>query len=331
MTTQVAASGPAAQRLDLRRRLKAAAGRILRVVMVVIGITMVSFMLLHIVPGDPARIALGPRASAAAIAALRQRWGLNRPLPVQYLDYLGRLLHGDLGVSITYQVPVRPLIVQALPVTLLMLAVGLVFAIGLALPLALFAATRPGSTWDHLVRGVPLLGLGMPPFWVAYMLLIALAIKLRLFPSGGYGTSFADHLVSLVLPGLTIAVATAPVLVRSLRAALVEAMTSDFANAARSRGLSYRRVLFRHVLRNCLVPLISTTAVMSGYLLGSTTVIELMFDLPGIGRLLLSGIANRDFDLVQSVALCYAVVVIVLNVCVDLAYTALDPRVRFGE
>jgi peptide/nickel transport system permease protein len=298
---------------------------------VLIGITVVSFLLLRIVPGDPARIALGPRASAAAIAALRHRWGLDRSLPVQYVDYLGRLLHGDFGVSITYQVPVRPLIFQALPVTLLMLAVGLVFAVGLALPLALLAATRQGSLWDHVVRSIPLLGLGMPPFWVAYVLLIALTIKLRFFPSGGYGTTFADHLVSLVLPGLTIAIATAPILVRSLRAALIEAMNADFAMAARSRGLSNWRVLIRHVLRNCLVPLVSTTAVMSGYLLGSTTVIELMFDLPGIGRLLLNGIANRDFDLVQSVALCYAVLVIVLNICVDLAYTALDPRVRFAE
>jgi peptide/nickel transport system permease protein len=307
------------------------AHRLVRIVVVLIGITMVSFLLLRIVPGDPARIALGPRATPAAIAALRQRWGLDRPLPVQYLDYVSRLLHGDFGISTTYQVPVRPLIAQALPVTLLMLAIGLIFAVALALPLSLLAATREGSVWDQAVRGIPLLGLGMPPFWVAYMLLIALAIKVRLFPSGGYGTSFADHLVSLVLPGLTIAVATAPVLVRSLRAALVETINSDFAAAIRSRGLSNRRVVIRHVLRNCLVPLVSTTAVMSGYLLGSTAVIEVMFDLPGIGRLLLSGIANRDFDLVQSVALCYALLVIVLNICVEIAYSVLDPRIRTGR
>ncbi|HET7015071.1 MAG TPA: ABC transporter permease [Streptosporangiaceae bacterium] len=331
MSAPALASGSASKRLDPRRRLAPALRRLSRIAVVLIGITVVSFLLLHIVPGDPARIALGPRASAAAIEALRHRWGLDRSLPVQYIDYVSRLAHGDFGISITYQVPVRPLIFQALPVTLLMLAVGLVFAVGLALPLALVAATKAGRWPDHIVRGIPLLGLGMPPFWVAYVLLIALTIKLRFFPSGGYGTTFADHLVSLVLPGLTIAIATAPILVRSLRAALIEAMTSDFAIAARSRGLSYRRVLIRHVLRNCLVPLVSTTAVMSGYLLGSTTVIELMFDLPGIGRLLLNGIANRDFDLVQSVALCYAVLVIVLNICVDLAYSALDPRVRLGE
>lgn len=331
MSAPAVTSGPAAERLDPRRRLGDLGRRLLRITVVLAGITVVSFLLLHIVPGDPARIALGPRASAASILALRHRWGLDRPLPVQYVEYVSRLLHGDFGMSITYQVPVRPLIAQALPVTLLMLLVGLVFAVAMALPLALFAATRAGSSWDHAVRGIPLLGLGMPPFWVAYMLLIALAIKLRIFPSGGYGTTFADHMVSLVLPGLTIAVATAPVLVRSLRAALIEAMNSDFATAARSRGLSDARVLIRHVLRNCLVPLVSTTAVMSGYLLGSTTVIELMFDLPGIGRLLLSGIANRDFDLVQSVALCYALLVIALNMGVDLAYSALDPRVRLSR
>lgn len=331
MSAPAAAPGLAIARPDLGRRLKALGRRLARIVVVLIGITTVSFLLLHIVPGDPARIALGPRASEASILALRHRWGLDQPLPVQYLDYIWRLLHGDFGISITYQVPVRPLIAQALPVTLLMLAVGLVFAVALALPLALLAANRAGSRWDHVVRAIPLLGLGMPPFWVAYILLIFLAIKLRLFPSGGYGVTLADHLVSLVLPGLTIAVATAPVLVRSLRAALIEALNSDFATAARSRGLSYWRVLIRHVLRNCLVPLVSATAVMSGYLLGSTAVIELMFDLPGIGRLLLSGISNRDFDLVQSVSLCYAFLVILLNISVDLAYSALDPRIGFSQ
>ncbi len=331
MSAAAVVSGPASARPDPGHRLAALGRRLARIVVVLLGITTVSFLLLRIVPGDPARIALGPRASASAIAALRQRWGLDRPLPIQYLNYVWRLLHGDFGISITYQVPVRPLIFQALPVTLLMLAVGLVFAVALALPLALLAATRAGSRWDQLVRAIPLLGLGMPPFWVAYILLIFLAIKLRLFPSGGYGLTLADHLVSLILPGLTIAVATAPVLIRSLRAALIETMNSDFATAARSRGLSYRRVLLRHVLRNCLVPLVSATAVMSGYLLGSTAVIELMFDLPGIGRLLLSGISNRDFDLVQSVALCYAFLVILLNIAVDLAYSALDPRIGFSR
>jgi len=327
VTTETAVSGLAARRPDPRQLLATIGRRALRIVIVLLGITTASFLLLHIVPGDPARIALGARATPTAIAALRARWGLDRPLPVQYVEYLRRLVHGNLGISTSYQVPVRPLIEQALPVTLLMLALGLLFAVALALPLALLAATRPGSARDHAVRAIPLAGLGMPPFWVAYILLIGLTIKLRLFPAGGYGTTFADHLVSLVLPGLTIALATAPVLVRSLRTALLEMITSDFATAAQSRGLSYRRVLLRHVLRNCLIPLVSTTAVASGYLLGSTAVIELMFNLPGIGRLLLSGIANRDFDLVQSVAVTYALLVVALNVAVDIAYSVLDPRI----
>jgi len=262
---------------------------------------------------------------------LTREWGLNKPLPVQYWDYLTRLLHGNLGTSVYYQSPVNSLIAHALPVTLAMLGIGALFGVCFAVPLALLAATREGRITDHVIRAVPLVGLGMPPFWVGLVLLVVFALAIRIFPAGGYGAGFGGHLDSLVLPGLTISAVTTPILVRSMRASLVEALNSEFIAAARAKGLSATRVLFRHALRNTLIPTVSVLAVNLGYLLGGTVVIENVFGLPGIGNLMLTGILNRDFDVVQSVTLIYAVVVVFINLAADLAYASLDPRVVLGR
>jgi peptide/nickel transport system permease protein len=307
------------------------AGRLAQVGFVLFGVTLATFALLHFVPGNPARTLLGVHASAREVAYLDREWGLSRSLPAQYAAYLVRLLHGNLGRSIYYQVPVSGLIGRALPVTLTMLAIGAVFAIAAAVPLALVAATRPGRPADHAVRVLPLVGLGMPPFWVGFILLILFSLTFRLFPAGGYGTTPAQHLESLILPGLTVAAVTTPILVRSLRLALLEALGSDFVTAATAKGLDRWRVLWRHGLRNALVPAVSVLAVNLGYLLGGTVVIENVFGLPGVGNLLLTGILNRDFDIVQSVTLIYALLVVLINLSADLAYAALDPRVVLGQ
>jgi peptide/nickel transport system permease protein len=305
--------------------------RVLQLLPVLLGITVASFLLLHLVPGDPARTLLGVRATPHEVAALRHEWGLDKSLPVQYVDYLGRVLRGNLGTSIYYQTRVASLIGHALPVTLAMLGLGALFGILLAVPLALVAATRPGRPVDHAVRVVPLFGLGMPPFWIGFVLLILFALTVHVFPAGGYGTSLGGHLSSLILPGLTVAAVTTPILTRSLRTALIDVLDSDFIRAATAKGLPRRRVLLRHGLRNTLVPAVSVLAVNLGYLLGGTVVVENVFGLPGVGNLLLTGIFNRDFDVVQSVTLVYAVVVVVINLAADLAYAALDPRVVLGR
>jgi peptide/nickel transport system permease protein len=307
------------------------AGRLAQVVLVLLGVTIATFGLLHLVPGNPARTLLGVHATPHEVAVLDREWGLARPLPVQYASYLDRLLHGNLGTSIYYRVPVATLIGHALPVTLAMLGIGAVFGIIAAVPLALLAATRPGRPVDHAVRVLPLVGLGMPPFWVGFVLLLLFALTLRIFPAGGYGTTPAAHLAALILPGLTVAAVTTPILVRSLRLALVDALGSDFVAAATARGLTRSRVLLRHGLRNALIPAVSVLAVNLGYLLGGTVVIENVFGLPGIGNLLLTGIFNRDFDIVQSVTLLYAVIVVLINLTADVAYAALDPRVVLGR
>lgn len=307
------------------------AGRLAQVVLVLLGVTIATFALLHLVPGNPARTLLGVHATPHEVAVLDREWGLARPLPVQYASYLDRLLHGNLGTSIYYQVPVATLIGHALPITLAMLGIGALFGIIAAVPLALLAATRPGRPADHAVRVLPLVGLGMPPFWVGFVLLLLFALTFRIFPAGGYGTTPEAHLASLILPGLTVAAVTTPILVRSLRLALVDALGSDFVTAATAKGLTRSRVLLRHGLRNALIPAVSVLAVNLGYLLGGTVVIENVFGLPGIGNLLLTGIFNRDFDIVQSVTLLYAVIVVLINLAADLGYAALDPRVVLGR
>jgi peptide/nickel transport system permease protein len=305
--------------------------RVLQLVPVLLGITVATFLLLHLVPGDPARTLLGVRATPHEVAVLDHEWGLDKSLPVQYADYLGRVVRGNFGTSIYYQTSVASLIWHALPVTLAMLALGALFGIVMAVPLALLAATRAGRPIDHTIRIVPLFGLGMPPFWIGYVLLILFALTLHVFPAGGYGTSFGEHVRSLILPGLTVAAVTTPILVRSLRTALIEVLDSDFIRAATAKGLPHRRVLVRHGLRNTLVPAVSVLAVNLGYLLGGTVVVENVFGLPGVGNLLLTGIFNRDFDVVQSVTLVYAIVVVVINLAADLAYAGLDPRVVLGQ
>jgi len=307
------------------------ARRLLQLIPVLIGITVVVFLLLHLVPGDPARTLLGVRATPARVAALDREWGLDKPLPVQYADYVGRLLQGNLGTSIFYEAPVSQLLATALPVTLGMLAMGTAFGIAIAVPLAILAATRAGRLSDQLIRIIPLVGLGMPPFWVGFILLIVFGLTLSLLPVGGYGQTFPQHLVSLVLPALTVAFVMAPILIRSMRASLVEVLRSDFITAARAKGLSRWRVLVRHGLRNTLIPAVSVLAVNLGYLLGGTVIVENVFGLPGVGHLLLSGIFDRDFDVVQSVTLVYALLVVVINLAADLAYARLDPRVALAS
>jgi peptide/nickel transport system permease protein len=304
--------------------------RLLQLIPVLIGITIATFLLIHLVPGNPAQVLLGTHATPARVAALDRQFGLDQSLPVQFVKYAGRILHGDLGTSYFYGTSVGSLILHALPVTLELIAMGVVIGIVLAVPLALLAATRQGRMTDHLVRIVPLVGLGMPPFWVGFVLLILLALTFHIFPAGGYGTSAGQHFTSLILPGLTVAAVTTPILARSMRTSLIEVLESDFIRSATAKGISRRRVLIRHALRNALIPAVSVLAVNLGDLIGGTVVIENVFALPGMGSLLLTGIFNRDFQIVQSTTLVYAVIVVMINLSADLAYGFLDPRVVLG-
>jgi peptide/nickel transport system permease protein len=304
--------------------------RVLALVPIALGVTFLTFMLIHLIPGDPALTILGNKATPAKIALLHKEWGLDKSLPEQYLKFLGRVVHGDLGTSLFYGVNAGTLVWQKVGVTLFLIGFGGLLSLVFAVPLALLAATKRDSVADHAVRTVPLIGLGFPPFWVGLVLLLIFALHLgRAFPVGGYGNGLGGHIRSMFLPALTVALAFTPILIRSLRNALLEVLESDYITTARSKGLSERRVLWRHALRNAIVSTTAVLAVNLAYLVGGTLIIEQVFDLPGIGQLMINSIFQRDFTVVQAVSLAFAVLVVIIYLLADIVQAALDPRVRF--
>jgi peptide/nickel transport system permease protein len=304
--------------------------RLLQLVPITLGVTILVFFLIHLVPGDPARTILGNQATTQRVALLRHTWGLDRPLPVQYGKFMGRLVHGDLGTSLFYNVGAGHLVLERLPVTLWLIGFGALLSVLIAVPLAAIAATHRDRVADHVVRAVPLVGLGFPPFWVGIVLLLVFALHLgRLFPVGGYGNGFVGHLHSMFLPALTVALGIAPILVRSLRASLLEVLESDYIATARSKGIPERRVLVRHALRNAIISTVSVLGVNIGYLVGGTLIIEQVFAVPGIGQLMINSIFQRDFPVVQAVTLVFSVMVVLVYLLTDVAHALLDPRVRF--
>ena len=304
--------------------------RLLQLVPITLGVTILVFFLIHLVPGDPARTILGNQATTQRVALVRHAWGLDRPLPVQYGKFMGRLVRGDVGTSLFYNVGAGHLVLQRLPVTLWLIGLGALVSVLLAVPLAAIAATHRDRPADHIVRAVPLVGLGFPPFWVGIVLLLVFALHLgRLFPVGGYGNGFVGHLHSMFLPALTVALGIAPILVRSLRASLLEVLESDYIATARSKGIPERRVLARHALRNAIISTVSVLGVNIGYLVGGTLIIEQVFAVPGIGQLMINSIFQRDFPVVQAVTLVFSVMVVLVYLLTDVAHALLDPRVRF--
>lgn len=297
---------------------------------VLLGVTVLVFFLVHLIPGDPAATILGVRATPDLIAALHRRWGLDQSLPAQYWLFVKRLLHGDLGTSFFYRTSVGSLVADRTPVTVFLLLYASILSLLMAVPLALLAATRKDGLRDQIVRAIPVVGLGMPPFWTGIMLVLVFAAEVfHIFPVGGYGHGALGHLESLFLPALTIAIGIAPILIRSLRASLLAVLEADFITTARSKGLPERRVLVRHALRNAIMSMLTVLAVNLGFLVGGTVVIEKIFALPGLGGLMFDGIANRDFAVVQGVTLVFAILVVVVNLTSDIVYSLLDPRVRF--
>jgi ABC-type dipeptide/oligopeptide/nickel transport system permease component len=308
--------------------LRFAGRRLLQSVPVLIGVTVLVFLLIHLVPGNPARSALGPRATPSAVQALEHAWGLDKPLPEQYALFVKRLASGNLGTSTTYNQSIGPLVTQRLPVTLWLIVYGTLLSCVIGVPLAVLSTLRPGGAIDGAVRFVSVAALGLPSFWLGILLVEWLAVRTGLFPPSGFGSGFAGHIQSMFLPSLTVALGVAPLLVRSLRAEMLTVATADYVTTARSKGLAPRRLLVRHVLRNALVPGVAVLAVNIGFFVGGTIVVEKIFGLPGLGDLMLQGIGTRDFQIVQSVTLVLAVMVIVVNLLADLANGWLDPRVE---
>jgi len=306
------------------------ARRVLALLPIALGVSILVFLLIQLIPGDPALTILGNKATPAKIALLHKEWGLDKPLPVQYVKFLGRAVHGDLGTSLFYGVNAGQLVWQRLGVTLFLIGFGGLLSMVMAVPLAVLSATRRDSAVDHATRAVPLIGMGFPPFWVGLMLLLIFGLHLgRPFPVGGYGEGLGGHIRSMFLPALTVALFFTPILIRSLRNALLEVLESDYITTARSKGIPERRVLLRHALRNAVSSTVSVLGVNIGFLVGGTVVIEQVFALPGIGQLMLNSIFQRDFPVVQGVTLVFGIMVVLVYLTTDVVHSLLDPRVRF--
>jgi peptide/nickel transport system permease protein len=304
--------------------------RLAQMVPVLVGSTVIVFVLIQALPGDPATAMLGTRATPEAVAGLKREMGLDEPLWRQYLVYLGNLATLDLGDSLKFKVGVADLLGERLQVSLFLIAYATVLIVLVSLPLGVAAAFYRDSLFDQAVRALLMVTMVMPAFWVGILLLIALGIKVELFPVSGYGEGPVGHLHHLFLPALTVALSVAPILVRSLRGSILEALDSDYVRTARAKGLREQAVVLGHVLRNALIPATTLLGLSIGYLMGGTVIVERVFSLPGAGALLVDAIAARDYPVVQSTTLIFAILIILINLATDLVYTFLDPRVRLG-
>ncbi|MBB3406846.1 peptide/nickel transport system permease protein [Rhizobium sp. BK316] len=295
---------------------------------VIFGISVITFILVRLIPGDPARNILGTRATPTALANIRAQYGLDQPMWLQYFYFLKNLVNGEMGKSILYKIDVLPLIATRIEPTIALVLTSVILSILIAVPMAAIAARNSGRAPDHAVRIVSTFGIGFPPFWLGLMLIILFSVELGVLPVSGYGTTLGDKLSHLILPSLTVALSLSTVLTRSLRSAMIESLKSDVATAARARGMPESIVFWRHVLPNSLVPTINLLAVNIGWLIGGTVVVESVFALPGMGQLLVRAIFSRDYMVVQGVAMTFACATVLVNFIADIVTVAVDPRVK---
>lgn len=303
--------------------------RFVQLIPVLLGISLITFFMIHLIPGDPARNMLGPRATPERVAELRQSLGLDEPLWSQYRRFLIGVVQGDLGTSLYYRQAVAPLVLERLPATLFLIIYSTVIALVVAIPLGIVAALRRNSWIDQAIRTISLITLAMPAFWLGVLFILYFGLYRGWFPVGGYGESFQEHLYHLFLPSLTIALAMAPILIRSLRSSMVGNLRAQYTTTARAKGLSNARVVTGHVLRPSLISTVTVLGVNLGFLIGSTVIIETVFAIPGLGFLMVSSIQARDYPVIQAVTLVMAVLVVTVNLLTDMTYALLDPRVSY--
>ena len=294
------------------------------------GISVAVFTLVHLIPGDPADVLLGQTATPARTKILHHTLGIDRPILVQYLSFMNHLFHGSLGTSFYDRLSVSSLIAGRLQASAFLLVGGILLSILISLPLAVLAASKEGAVRDQAVRVIPIIGLGMPQVWIGIELILLLGLKVKLFPVSGFGETFLEHVRSVFLPSLSIAIGLSPILIRSLRASMLDILDADFVLTARSKGLSRARVTISHVLRNAIIASVTVLGVNIAYLIGSTVIVERVFAIPGTGSLMIDAIGRRDYPIVQGVTLFFAVAVVVVNLITDLIHAALDPRVSLG-
>ncbi|CDO06032.1 ABC transporter permease [Mycolicibacterium cosmeticum] len=300
---------------------------------VLVGVLIVVFALVHLVPGDPVRIALGTRYTPEAYQALRQASGLDRPLAAQFASYLGHAATGNLGVSFRNGDPVTQVLLERLPATVSLAVVGIVLALVIALPAGIYAALREGRISDAIVRATSQFGVSVPDFWLGILLISLFSSVLGWLPTSGYRPLFDDPggwLRHVILPGLTVGLVAAAIMTRYVRSAVLEVSAMGYVRTARSKGLPPRVVTLRHTVRNALVPILTITGIQLATILGGVIVVEVVFAWPGLGRLVYNSVAARDYPVIQGAVLLIAVLFLAVNLLVDLLYAIADPRIRLS-
>ena len=293
--------------------------------------SMVVFAVLEIVPGDPAQLMLGMNATDEALAALREQMGLNQPVVTRYLGWVGGLLVGDFGRSFTYSSPVIELVAERAVVSLPLALMALILSTAIAIPVGLFAAARRGKPADTLAMGAAQFGVAVPNFWFALILIYVFAVWLRLVPAGGFAgweNGLLSGLRALLLPATALALPQAAILARVTRSALLEVLGEDYIRTARAKGMPRKAVLWRHALRNAMIPVLTILGLQFAFLLAGTIIIENVFYLPGLGRLVFQAITQRDLIVVEGVVMLLVASVVLVNILVDICYALVDPRLR---
>ena len=307
--------------------------RLLLMLPVALLVTIGVFMLIHLSPGDPALIILGEDRSPAAIAQVHEQLGLDKPLYVQYFIWLDNIVHGDWGRSVTTHEPVAVAITDRLPATLELGIVALLWSLIVAIPLGTIAAVRRGSLSDQIATGITIAGVSIPNFFIGIVLIFTLSVTLRLFPFGGYVPLTTDPLQSLrhvMLPAIALGTAGAAINMRFTRSSMIEVLNHDYIRTARAKGASWRRVVFVHALKNALIPVVTIVGLQIGGIIEGAVVTETVFTWPGVGRLAVESIFNRDYTVIQGIVLLAAFSYMIANLLVDLVYGWLDPRISYA-
>lgn len=306
--------------------------RVLQVLVVMLGVSVIVFAIIHLIPGDPVRVALGTRFNQETYEALRARAGLDQPLVVQYFDWLAGVVTGDLGVSFRSGNPVSDVILERLPATLTLAFASLAVALGIALPLGIISAVRSGRPIDYVATFVSQIGISIPDFWMGIMLILLFSLTLGWLPPAGYVSPLEDPvewLRRLIMPALTTGVVSGAILTRFVRSSVLDALGQDYTRTARSKGLRERVVVRRHVLKNAMIPVVTVTGLQLAYLLGGVIVVEIVFSWPGLGQLALIAVQRRDYPVLQGTVLLFALTFLLINLVVDLLYAWLDPRIKY--
>ena len=307
--------------------------RMLVLLPMLVGLSVASFALVHIIPGDPALVMLGGEGTPQQVEALRKQLGLDRPLPVRYWEWVTRVARGDLGESLYTRTRVAEELLWRLPTTLALVLLSLTLSIGVGVPAGLLSAVYRNSWVDHAARLLSLVSLSLPSFWLGLMLIILFSLKLNLVPIVGYKPVTMDFWTGirfLILPSCALGTYLAALLARLVRSSVLEILGQDYIRTARAKGLRERGVLFRHALRNALIPAVTVIGINVGILLGGSAVIETLFILPGVGQLIVTSLYNRDLPVIQGLILYVSVLYVFVNLVVDILYTYLDPRLRLA-